>query len=119
MEIWSGVECFVWCVCLLEYDFLTLYCSLMLGVRLSVRVCKNWLHGDRDFSSVGTGALENGLSLPSEALLHVSCLCMDHGSNIIRKPLRVDMGKSRYLLLSSEGFGFGSSPLFNLCLFDM
>lgn len=81
--------------------------------------CKNWLHGDGDFSSVGTGTLEDGMSLPSEALLHVSCLCVDHGSNIIRKPLRVDMGKWRYLLLSSEDSEFGSSPLFNPCLSHM
>lgn len=48
---------------------------------------------DVDFPSVGTGALEGSLSLTSEVLPHRSCLCVDHGSNGIRKPLIVPMGK--------------------------
>jgi hypothetical protein len=37
--------------------------------------------------------LEDGLSLASEVHPHISCLCMDHDSSGIRKPLIVDMGK--------------------------
>lgn len=49
--------------------------------------------GDGAFKSVGTGAREEALSLTSQVLLHMSCLCMYYSSNGIRKPLRVDMRK--------------------------